>query len=196
VFHLEIRQRPHQTRAFNLTEEQLQARFLAPFLAGETIVYDDREWEPRKAKLTVIQGPELRPDQIGMGRGWHNATRGGTDVTERMLAAAQTSAAPDPAVDQVRERLIGRLGAGPVAFADVVALAGDVLPGRRASERLAASELAVWELLHRGGARLVADAEGSEVWREVPPDEWEPLVLRWETWASPGVMVDLLARPR
>jgi hypothetical protein len=181
VFHLEIRQRPHMTRAFNLSEQELTARFLAPFAAGQTVHYADRDWEPRKAKLTVYEGPELRPEEIGMGRGWANVTRHGTDVTDRTVGNVRTETARDPALDRLRERVLGRLAAGPAALREVVPLADDLLPGHRASERLALAEIAVWELLHQQQVELVA-GEGAED-DPVPAEEWQSTLLDWTAWA-------------
>ncbi len=47
----------------------------------------ERKWAPERAKLTIYEGPELRPDEIGVGRGWGNVTKYGTDVTGRLLSA-------------------------------------------------------------------------------------------------------------
>ncbi len=86
MFHVELRQFPHQTRAFNLTREQLDARILRPWVSDGAVELDDRRWSSERAKLTVYEGPELSPDQLGLGRGWANVTRAGEDVTARVLA--------------------------------------------------------------------------------------------------------------
>ena len=94
MFHIELRQRPHTARAFNLSEEELSRRFLAPLRAGQTLAYGDREWEPAKTKLTIYEGRELGPEEIGLGRGWQNVARSGTEVTERMLGTAPAHRMP------------------------------------------------------------------------------------------------------
>lgn len=179
-FHLELRQRPHVARAFNLDEREVVARFVAPVRAGRTLVYQEREWSPRKLRLTILEGPELRPDEIGMGRGWANATRHGTDVTERFLASGERQPPPRPAgVDQLKERLLGRLAAGELALGEAVVLADELLPGRRVSERLGLTEMAVWELLHERRAELLG-AGGTAV----PEAAWQERLLAWGSWGA------------
>jgi hypothetical protein len=78
--------------------------------------------------------------------------------------------------EQLKQAIDRRL---PLNLPAVVALAGEQWPGRRASERLALAELAVWELLHQHRARMTDDG------RPVEPARWEPLVLAWETWSAP-----------
>ena len=46
VFHVELRQFPHQTRAFNLTREELDARILGPWVSAGGVELDDRRWSP------------------------------------------------------------------------------------------------------------------------------------------------------
>ena len=92
VFHVEVRQFPHVARSFNLSERELNAKVLAPWSRGEVVELGERRWTPDKAKLTIFEAPELRTDEIGMGRGWGNVTRQGQEVTERLLAAVQAQA--------------------------------------------------------------------------------------------------------
>ena len=101
-------------RAFNLTAEELTDRFLTPLVNGRGLIYNDREWTPRKTTVTIYEGPELPVEQMGMGRGWGNVQRGGTDVTERILRQARGQKARHPALDRLQARLAGRLSAGPV----------------------------------------------------------------------------------
>ena len=72
MFHLELRQFPHVARAFNLSREELERRFVGPWVSGQAIDQDDRRWSPEKARLTILEGPELRLEEIGLGRGWAN----------------------------------------------------------------------------------------------------------------------------
>lgn len=170
-------------RAFNLTAEELTGRFLAPLVNGRELIYNDREWLPRKTTVTIYEGPELPVEQMGMGRGWGNVQRNGTDVTDRILRQAREQTARHPALDRLQERLAGRLSGGPVTLGEVVALADDLTEGQRVSERLAVAELAVWELLQRGRAMLLADgvAVESEHWREV--------LLKSESWFCHAVCI-------
>jgi hypothetical protein len=164
VFHAELYTRIRQARAFNLDADQVQRQFVIPMLSRELFVYQGREWDPRKAKLKIYEAPELRPDEIGMGRGWPTVQKIGTDVTAEMQAQALAQTQPPattpagalrlPVVDQLKERLIGRLSAGPVTLAEITAMAADLMPGSDPAEQLAASHRAAAELLQSGGARL------------------------------------------
>jgi hypothetical protein len=108
VYHLELRQFPHNFCHFNLTEQALRETVLDAWTRGESVEVGERTWNSQQANLTVIQGPELPVDQLSMGRGWRNAVRQGTDVTAELLAGARTrlglaDAAPADAPGQNRE---------------------------------------------------------------------------------------------
>jgi hypothetical protein len=181
MFHIELRQFPHQARAFNLTREQLDARILTPWISGAPIELDERQFSPERAKLTVYEGPELSSDQLGMGRGWGNATREGEDVTARVLAER----AHPPAVTELKRDLLDRCAYGPVSLGRLVELTGERYPQARVSERMALCEQAAWELLHEGGVRLVR--AGAPVDRS----KWQEVLLRWEAWSEGAVTVEL-----
>jgi hypothetical protein len=188
VFHLELRQRPHVSRAFNLSEADLVSRFLAPHLTGRTLEYADREWEAKRTRLTILEGPELSAADMGLGRGWANAVRAGSDVTDRMVAHARASALRPAGLDRLKGRLVSRLGAGPLPPGGVVALADELLAGHRASQRLALAELAVWELLHE---RQIELRSGSEA---VPEPSWQTVLLSWAAWSQATTSSISLAR--
>lgn len=188
MFHVELRQRPHVARAFNLPAEELQRQFVGPLRAGRTISYADREWTAGKTRLTIFEGRELGPEEIGLGRGWGNARRHGTDVTARMLSATPARGERPKEVDRLKERLLGRLSAGPIPLAGVVALADDLPPGARASHRLGLAELAVWELLHQGAAELHGAAGA------IDSGEWERTLLGWAAWNQATTSSIRLAR--
>jgi hypothetical protein len=179
VFHVELRQFPHQTRSFNLTREELDARLLAPWVSGEAIELDDRQWAPDRARLTIYEGPALSSDQLGLGRGWANVTRQGEDVTARLLEAV---AHPPPVADLKRE-VLARVAAAPVSLGGIVELVGERYPDARVSERIALCEQAVWELLHEGRAQVVRGGT------TVDAGEWQAVVLSWEAWSEDGVTV-------
>jgi hypothetical protein len=179
VFHVELRQFPHQTRAFNLTREELDARILGPWVSGAAIELDDRRWAPDRARLTIYEGPALADDQLGMGRGWGNVTRDGEDVTARLIAEV----AHPPAVEALKRELPARLAGGPVALTRLVELAGESYPQARVSERMALCEQAVWELLHEGTVSLVRDGE------PVARNAWQAALLSWEAWSTGAVAV-------
>jgi hypothetical protein len=188
MFHAEIREGTHVVREFNLDERALWVRYLAPLMGDGNFVREGHEWIPRKTRIKILEGPELRPDQISMGRGWPNAQRGGTDVTQPVMTRARelqnastssiqaashpgpsgppTTAAgvlhatggpsegPVPGARILQERLIGRLGAGPVTASQIEALARSAMPDADPLVRRAACERAVWELLATGEAQL------------------------------------------
>jgi hypothetical protein len=180
VFHVELRQFPHQARAFNLTREQLDARIVRPWVSDGGVELDDRRWSSERAKLTIYEGPELPPDQLGLGRGWANVTRAGEDVTAQVLSER---ADPMP-VAELKRDLLDRSTYGPVPLRRLVEVTGERYPQSRVSERLALCEQAVWELLHEGTVRLVR-AGGP-----VDPTDWSEIVLRWEAWTSDAVTIE------
>ena len=186
MFHVELKQRPHTTRAFNLTEEELHRRFLGPLRAGVTVSYAEREWVPGKTRLTIYEGRALGAEEIGLGRGWQNVMRTGSEVTERVLGTAPAAQAERPVtVDRLKERMLGRLTAGPQTLAEVVEMSDALLPGARPSQRLSVAELAVWELLHEGTVELIG-APG--------PEDWESTLLGWEAWSQATTSSISLAR--
>lgn len=189
VYHLELRQFPHTARAFNLDRVTLDTRFLKPFVAGDPIDYEDRRWPPEKTKVTVLEGPVLEPAELGLGRGWGNATKRGEDVTKQVLAQIDRGADARPEVESLKDA-VADVARVPIAFPDVVALAAAKQPLWRASEQLSLAEQAVWELLHQGRLQL---REGDEA---VERERWQPIVLRWSTWAgTTGAELRLTALP-
>jgi len=174
VYHVELRQFPHQARTFNLTRAQLDAQILAPWVAGEPIKLHDRRWLPDRARLTIYEGPALEADQLGLGRGWANVTRGGEDVTAQMLAER----AHPPPVAELKRELLDRAAGGPVPLTLLVEVTRERYPGARVSERIALCEQAVWELLHEGSVQLVRT--GTPVEREA----WQATLLDWSSWTG------------
>jgi hypothetical protein len=92
VYHLELRQFPHNVCRFNLSERELAA-VTAPWAREQIVDFGERKWSPQQARLTVLEGPPLASEDLTMGRGWRTAQRQGQDVTERVLAAARDAAA-------------------------------------------------------------------------------------------------------
>jgi hypothetical protein len=187
AYHVEVRQFPNVARSFNLTRAQLDARIIAPWLAGKSVEIDDRKFSPDRAKLKIIEGPALRTDEIAIGRGWANAERAGQDATQRILARTATgsvgsaSGGANAPVEEFKERVLDACTGRPLGFGGVVALAAQQHPRSRASECLALAEQAVWELLHQRRAVLLGP-EGDAV----PRERWEDVVLAWESWATDG----------
>ena len=189
MFHVEVRQFPHVARAFNLSEAELKTRVLVPWVRGHIVKLGEREWEPKRARLTIIEGREVGADELGLGRGWANASRGAENVTDRVLAAAAAESAPGvpPATGGVpafKEIVKAQCTGHRLAVHQVMWLANSRHPELRASERLALAEQAVWELLHEGGLTLLRRAEGDE-FVAVEREEWQPALLSWATWSEP-----------
>ena len=133
MYHVELRQFPHNLCRFNLTEPEIRA-IAIPWVREQPLDIGERRWSPHQAKLTILDGPRLDSGQLTMGRGWRAAQRQGEDVTERMLAAARQAAGA-----QVGPAAVGaRADSG--ALADPLALAVQLasLLGENPSELLAA----------------------------------------------------------
>lgn len=177
MYHLELRQFPHVARVFNLTRDELEARFVRPWVGGVMIEHDDRRWAPERSKLKILEGPELRPDEMGMGRGWAAAARSGTDVTDAVIAQARRGAEARPEVEALKDA-IAEVASRSLGFQDVVALAAAAHPHWRASQQLELAEQAVWEMLHQGSLAMTV---GGDV---VARERWQPVVLSWATWAG------------
>jgi len=182
VFHIELRQFPHTARAFNLSEEELRTQILTPWVAGRDVERAQREFSPRKARLTVISGPELAAGELGMGRGWQQAMRSGEDVTEVTLDGARRAHGGGEALEALKQELLALCGAEPPALGLAAELAGAHWPQQRVSERLALAEQAVWELLHERRLQLLAGDPSAPV----PEEQWRALVMSWSGWSGSG----------
>lgn len=92
MFHVELRQFPHNACRFNLSEAELRA-IVIPWAEGQAVELGERKWSPHTGKLTVLEGPQLDMQQLAMGKGWRNAQRRSRDVTERVLDTITTALA-------------------------------------------------------------------------------------------------------
>jgi hypothetical protein len=147
MYHLELRQFPHNTCRFNLTEQELRA-VVEPWAREKFVEVGERKWSPHQAKLTILEGPRLEVAQLSMGRGWRAAQRQSEDVTERLLAQAKqadgaagaggASAPGSPA--PFAEQLLPLLGADPAALLQAWRLAAERRPELSPSESLALAE--------------------------------------------------------
>lgn len=187
VFHVELRQFPHVARAFNLSGEELHTRFVAPWVAGALIDYEERRWAPDRAKLTILEGPAVRTEELGLGRGWAVAGRSCADVTETMIAHARRGSEARPELE-VLKSAVAEVAIHAVAFQDVMALAAAAHPTWRPSEQLALAEQAVWEMLHQQRLEMLAGGE------PVPRERWQAYVLSWASWVSSADTVTLIMR--
>jgi hypothetical protein len=161
MYHVQLRQFPHNLCRFNLDERQLRA-LLAPWVLEKPLELGERKWSPHQATLTVLEGPQLKLQQLSMGRGWRAAERESEDVTVRVIAAASASAAPAPpgtaptqpgaqagvqsaqgtAADPLTlgVQLASLLGADPARLLEAWRQASVESPGLSPSETLAAAE--------------------------------------------------------
>jgi hypothetical protein len=151
MYHLELRQFPHNTCRFNLTEQELRM-VLEPWVREKFVEVGERKWSPHQAKLTILEGPRLEVAQLSMGRGWRNAQRQSEDVTERLLAQASqanratataenAAAAGSPAPGGgITEQLLPVLGDDPAALLQAWRLAAERRPELAPSESLALAE--------------------------------------------------------
>lgn len=158
MYHVELRQFPHNFCRFNLTEAELREAVLDGWARGEWIEFGERKWNPQQAKLIVLEGPHIPLDQLSMGRGWRIAEREGKDVTEQSLEATRSTSVStagsageqagshvastpglDPAVALAAE-LLGLLGKDAVPLMRAWQLALEGHPDRTPSECLTLAE--------------------------------------------------------
>jgi hypothetical protein len=151
MYHLELRQFPHNTCRFNLIEQDLRA-VVEPWVREQFVEVGERKWSPHQAKLTILEGPRLDVAQLSMGRGWRAAQRQSEDVTERLLAQAkQADGATARAGDATAtgslapaggfaEQLLSLLGVEPAALLHAWRLAAERRPELSPSESLALAE--------------------------------------------------------
>jgi hypothetical protein len=182
VYHLQLRQFPHNLCRFNLTDAQLRP-VVEPWANESWVELGERKWSPHQAKLTILEGPQMPVQQLSMGRGWRNAERRGRDVTEQVLAAARRAPAatpsasraeptpvalssapgtapgpsPDPTLlaDSLALELLALVEGAPAPLSQAWRLAQARLPVGAASDALALAEQAV-ESLHRRGLIVLA----------------------------------------
>jgi hypothetical protein len=161
MYHVELRQFPHNFCRFNLTETELHEAVLDAWARGEWIEFGERKWNPQQAKLIVVDGPQIPLEQLSMGRGWRIVEREGKDVTEQLIAAAHSarvsvagSAATnvqgssqaadtlgiDPATVSLVAELLGLLGEDPLPLMRAWQLALEGHPDRTPSECLELAE--------------------------------------------------------
>jgi hypothetical protein len=82
-----------------------------PWLEDREIRMGDREWEPRRANLRILEGPHMETADLSFGQGWANAERASEDVTRAILAQAPPPVSPDAFVIETDdpEALLGPL---------------------------------------------------------------------------------------
>jgi hypothetical protein len=214
MYHVELRQFPHNLCRFNLAEEELHV-LVEPWSREQPVEFGERRWSPHQARLTIVEGPQIPMEQLTMGRGWRTAQRQGEDVTDRVLAAAAASqgaatsvppkdGSPDTGLlaDSLGLELLALLEDHPVPLTRAWQLALARCPELPASECLALAERAVRSLLR---SRLIvllgpvagADEGGAEVGgaqAEVGEGELEPVLRAVESWTEQGESAGALIR--
>ena len=158
MFHVELRQFPHNFCRFNMSEQELRRFVLDAWARKEWLEFGERRWDPNQATVTVIEGPRLSMPELSMGRGWRNAQRAGADVTERVLEEARraqesqqagsrpaaagggASADADAEVQSTAAELVALLGPESEPLMRAWRLAMESHPDRRPSECLALAE--------------------------------------------------------
>jgi hypothetical protein len=163
VYHVQLRQFPHNLCRFNLSARELSA-IAEPWVRGQWIELGERRWTSYQAKLTVLEGERLPPERLTMGRGWGAAQHLGEDVTERVLAAAMAAAARDG----------GTVAGGPA-------------PGAMAPLGMPAAT-ALDTARPAPDARLASDSLGLELLSQLASESALPLAQAWRLAAarSPG----------
>jgi hypothetical protein len=126
MYHIELRQFPHNVCRFNLSAPQLGA-IVTPWVSEQFVEVGERKWRTDQAKLTILEGPQLGVEQLTMGRGWRAAERQGEDVTERLLAEARQALAGQAAGNGVAGA--AQAGAGGAGVAAVPGAGGSQLAG-------------------------------------------------------------------
>lgn len=156
MFHIELRQFPHNLNRFNLSNEDLWL-IVEPWVREKVFELEKQKWTPHQAKLIIIEGPELTPDKLTMARGWPAAVREGTDVTDQVLAqgaeavaaadaAASAGSPPAPAggssmtLEAMGAQAAALLGAEPARLLGEWRIAAATSPELSPSESLAAAE--------------------------------------------------------
>ena len=149
MFHVEMRQFPHNFCSFNMGDDEVRA-IVEPWIRDRPVEFGERRWSPLDARLTILEGSELTLQQLSMGRGWRAAQRTSEDVTERVLAAARqaaaTAAAQASSVSGVSDALAfgvqiaSLLGSDPTRLLEAWRAAAAESPGLAPSETLALAE--------------------------------------------------------
>jgi hypothetical protein len=193
VYHIELRESFHNLCHFNLDSGALGA-IVKAWTTEPWVEIEGRKWNPDRAKLRIIEGPELPLDQLTMGRGWRAAERQGKDVSERVLAdateaaraaarrAPQQGAAEAPVrqavpdatleADSLGLELLSLLGDGPAPLYYAWGLAAKRFPERTPGEALMLAERSVRSLLNTRLIVLLAPAANGDGGRGDSGSDW------------------------
>lgn len=89
-FHIEVGSPLHHARVFNVGEDELR-QILGLWVSDQTFELGEQEWDPGESKLTILEGRTLSGPDLSFGQGWSNALRLAEDVTQQVMASAETS---------------------------------------------------------------------------------------------------------
>jgi hypothetical protein len=133
MYHVELRQFPHNMCRFNLTDGELRT-IVDPWAREKAVEFGERKWSSQTARITILEGPEMPLEQLTMGRGWRAAQRQSQDVTDAVLGSARQALAAAPAAvaadPQAAAQTWGSAQAGaPAASAPGAALADPLALG-------------------------------------------------------------------
>jgi hypothetical protein len=209
TYHIELRQFPHNFCHFNLTEYQLRA-IVEPWAAGEPVELGDRKWSLHRAKLTILEGPEIPIDQLTMGRGWPIAQRQSEDVTGRVLARTKQPERPSAGLpardsppggslaDSLALEVLSLLADGPASLAEAWRLAATRSPQSSAVESLSLADQALRSLVR---SRLIVlkpagspPLEGASGSAGAGTGELEELLRAVDSWTGDGKVAGVQMR--
>ncbi len=190
MYHVELREFPHNTHAFNLSEERLRSEVLDPFARGEIFELGGRAWVPQRTNLTVLEGAELPLHALSMNRGWNNARRKAQDVTAAVLATMEADRPPTPAAspagasgeEAVVRDILARCAIGPLSLATVWDRAEIAAPDGSSGDWLVLAQGAVSKLLADGRVTLRRGEEPDAP--SIATDELAAVLRTREAWAS------------
>lgn len=209
MYHVELREFPNNTHAFNIDADRLHEKILGPWFRDETFELGEQKWIPQRTTITILEGPELPLSRLGLGRGWTNALRGSKDVTAAVLEAAKAAESATNRADRsvnpggdgakrepaIERDILARCAVGPLSLGAVWDRAEFVEPDASAGVRLVLAEVALKQLL---GERRVELCRGDEPSAgAVAPDEVEAVLRAREAWGterSTGIFVRAIER--
>ena len=70
MYHLELRQFPRNLCRYNLSTQELRA-ILDAWAREERVELGERSWDPRRARITIIDGPRVPNELLTMPGGKH-----------------------------------------------------------------------------------------------------------------------------
>lgn len=120
AFHVEISSSLNRARAFNLDEAEVQ-RLVERWVSDLMIELGDREWQPRKSSIKILEGPILEGPELSFGQGWSNAERSSKAVTRELVTATAEEAATGATsvivvgATEAAERTVAEIGLDPEA---------------------------------------------------------------------------------